>query len=136
MRSNNSQQIHNRKRLKTFRKALRNNLTPAEAGFWNLVKNKKLDGRKFRRQHSVGNYILDFYCPAERIAIELDGEGHYQDDKRVYDFARRKYLESLEIRVLRFQNRLVFEDPEWVLGVIRLNFGWRATQNADFTDKE
>ena len=58
---------------KTKRKKLRNNLTPAEAALWNLLKNSQLEGRKFRRQHSVGFYILDFYCPSERMAIELDG---------------------------------------------------------------
>lgn len=66
-------QINNLPYLKTFRKELRNNLTPAEAKFWKIVQNKNFEGRKFRRQHSVGNYILDFYCPSEKLAVELDG---------------------------------------------------------------
>ena len=69
--------LHNLPKLKTFRRKLRSNLTPAEAAFWKIVQNAKLDGRKFRRQHSVGGYILDFYCPAERLGIELDGEVHF-----------------------------------------------------------
>ena len=63
-------QIHNRKNLKQFRKDLRNNLTPAEATLWKAIQRSQLEGRKFRRQHSVGNYILDFYCPKEKLAIE------------------------------------------------------------------
>lgn len=118
--------INNLPQLKNYRIDLRNNLTPAEAKFWKIVQNKNLDGRKFRRQHSIGNYILDFYCCTEKLAIELDGEGHFQDSKRIYDFERRKFLESYGIKVLRFENRLVFEDLEWVIGVIRLNFGWNA----------
>ena len=70
--------VNNLPYLKTFRKELRNNLTPAEAKFWKIVQNKNLEGRKFRRQHSVGNYILDFYCPSEKLAVELDGEVHLE----------------------------------------------------------
>jgi very-short-patch-repair endonuclease len=119
--------INNLPHLKTFRKNLRNNLTPAEARFWKAVQNKNLEGRKFRRQHSVGNYILDFYCPAEKLAVELDGEVHFSDAARDYDRKRRLYLENCGIRVLRFENRLVFEDLEWVLGVTKSNFGWNET---------
>lgn len=79
-----SQQIHNRKVLKQKRKKLRNNLTPGEASLWKFLQKSQLEGRKFRRQHSVGNYILDFYCPGEKINIELDGEYHIpeKDKKR------------------------------------------------------
>lgn len=66
-------EIHNRKHLEQFRKDLRNNSTSAEATLWKYLKGKQL-GKKFRRQHSVGNYILDFYCASDRIAIELDGQ--------------------------------------------------------------
>ncbi len=118
------EKINNLPYLKTFRKTLRNNLTPAEAKFWKVVQNKNLEGRKFRRQHSVGNYILDFYCPSEKLAIELDGEVHFGDAARVYDYERRLFLEHYGIRVLRFENKLVFEELAWVLDVIKSNFGW------------
>ena len=65
--------IHNKIELKPYRKALRKDLTPAEAFLWKYLQNRKLEGRKFRRQHSVGNYIADFYCSSERLVIELDG---------------------------------------------------------------
>ncbi|WP_255518216.1 endonuclease domain-containing protein [Fulvivirga sp. M361] len=67
--------LYNKPELKKFRKELRNNGTSAEATLWTMLKNKQLEGRKFRRQYSVGYYILDFYCTSERLAIELDGAG-------------------------------------------------------------
>ncbi|WP_208643530.1 endonuclease domain-containing protein [Pedobacter miscanthi] len=84
--------IHNLKYLKEWRKELRNNLTPAEATMWKYLQNSKLDGRKFRRQHSVGNYILDFYCPSEKLAIEIDGSCHDDDSAQLYDQKRTDYL--------------------------------------------
>ncbi len=68
--------IHNIKYLEVLRKDLRNNLTPAEATLWKYLQHSKLDSRKFRRQHSVNNYIIDFYCPSEKLGIELDGNIH------------------------------------------------------------
>jgi very-short-patch-repair endonuclease len=115
--------VHNLPHLKHFRKELRKNLTPAEATLWRMLQQKKLDGRKFRRQHSVGNYILDFYCPAERLAIELDGEVHNNVSAQEYDLERDLFLKHFGIKVLRFENRMVFEQPEMVLEAIRLEFG-------------
>ncbi len=123
--SNNSKQnVNNLPKLKSFRKELRNNLTSAEAKLWKVLRNKNFEGRKFRRQHSVGNYILDFYCPSEKLAIELDGEVHFGDKARVYDRERRLFLEYFGIKVLRFENRIVFEELHWILDVIRSEFGW------------
>jgi very-short-patch-repair endonuclease len=73
------EKIHNVKQLKERRKQLRNSLTSAEAKLWGLLKDSQLENRKFRRQHSVGPYILDFYCPSEKLCIELDGEIHYTE---------------------------------------------------------
>jgi very-short-patch-repair endonuclease len=67
---------HNRPELKEVRKKLRNQATPAEAALWKLLSGKKCGGLKFRRQHSVGPYILDFYCPEAKLAIEVDGNAH------------------------------------------------------------
>ena len=67
--------IHSLPKVKELRIALRKRLTPAEAAFWKIVKGSKFEGRKFCRQHSVGNYILDFYCPSEGLAVEFDGIG-------------------------------------------------------------
>ncbi len=125
-RAINKHQLNNLPYLKTFRKKLRNNLTPAEAKFWTLVQNSKLEGRKFRRQHSVGNYILDFYCPSEKLAIELDGEVHFNETAQLKDAERTMFLNYYGIKVLRFENKLVFEQTEQVLDEIKESFGWSA----------
>jgi very-short-patch-repair endonuclease len=117
--------LNNLPHLKTFRKELRKNLTPAEAKLWSLLKGKQL-GRKFRRQFSVGNYILDFYCPSENLAIELDGQGHFEATQAEYDAERDLFLLHTGIKVLRFENKLVWDNPEGVLEEIKKNFGWRA----------
>ncbi|MBK9152711.1 MAG: endonuclease domain-containing protein [Chloracidobacterium sp.] len=114
--------IHSLPYLSEFRKGLRKNLTPAEAAFWKLVKNSEFEDRKFCRQHSVGNYILDFYCPSEKLAVELDGTRHFSSTGAAEDRERTEYLESIGIRVVRFENRQVFEETEWMLDVIRANF--------------
>jgi very-short-patch-repair endonuclease len=110
--------------LQTFRTSLRRNLTPAEARLWSYLKSSKLEGRKFRRQHSVGDYILDFYCPSERLAVELDGEVHTSDLAIIYDYDRELFLEFYGIKVIRFENFLVFDEPEFVLLRIAGEFGW------------
>lgn len=115
-------QINNLKHLTPFRKTLRKNLTPAEAFLWKQLKNSQLENRKFRRQHSIGNYILDFYCPAERLAIELDGEYHFTPEGIKYDKIRTEYINNESIKVIRFENKIVFENTEWVLTEIKNNF--------------
>ena len=115
-------QIHNRKEFEGRRKHLRKKLTAAEATLWSLLKGKQLDGRKFRRQHSVDKYVLDFYCSSENLAIELDGEQHFTDVGLVYDEKRTNYLNSLNIHVLRFENEEIFQSPEGVLAEIKRHF--------------
>jgi very-short-patch-repair endonuclease len=115
-------QIHNLKLLEDFRKTLRNNSTSAEATLWNMIKNKKLDGRKFRRQHSVMNYVIDFYCSDEKLAVELDGEPHFTTAGIKHDAARTKFLNSLGITVIRFENQIIFDDPHSILAYIRKHF--------------
>ena len=114
--------IHNKPSLKEKRKQLRNNSTSAESTLWTYLKKKQLDGRKFRRQHSVDNYILDFYCPSENLAVELDGEDHFWEEGIRRDKERTTYLNSLNIREIRFENRWVFADIEYVLCEIRKMF--------------
>jgi very-short-patch-repair endonuclease len=115
--------------LQTFRTELRKNLTPAEASLWKVLKGSQLEGRKFRRQHSVGDYILDFYCPAERLAVELDGQVHRSERAELYDHERKLFLNYYGILVLRFENFLVFDELEYVLGNIRYWFGWWARES-------
>ena len=114
--------IHSLPKIAALRRVLRKRLTPAEAAFWNLVKNSRFEDRKFCRQHSVGNYILDFYCPSEKLAVELDGKRHYSSAGLLYDQERNAFLESKGIRVVRFENKDIFDETEWVLDIIRANF--------------
>ena len=111
--------LHNKKYLQKNRKDLRNNLTSAGARLWSLLKNKKLDGRKFRRQHSISNYIVGFYCPKEKLIIELDGHIHFNPVNENSDNERDTYLKKLGFNVLRLENKLVFKQPEMVLNSIR-----------------
>ncbi len=86
---------------------------------WKALSNNKLDGKKFRRQHSIGKYIVDFYCPSERIIVELDGQPHFNPISQVYDFERDEWLRSLNFRVLRFENWRVRQNVGLVLETIR-----------------
>jgi len=88
-------------------------MTPAEQVLWEALRGKKLDGLKFRPQHPVGPFILDFWCPARKLVVELDGDIHQgQED---YDDARTKQLESYGYRVIRFHNEEVLADLPSVL---------------------
>jgi very-short-patch-repair endonuclease len=114
----NNKNLFNRKSLRSFRSSLRNSSTSAEVALWVMLKSKKLEGRKFRRQYSIGSYIVDFCCPSEKLIIELDGAPHGEYQRIQKDEIRDKYLESLGFTVLRFENRFVFQDPEYLKGEI------------------
>lgn len=116
---------HNLPTLKTFRRELRSQLTPAEAKLWSYLQSGQLEGRKFRRQHSVASYILDFYCASESLAIELDGEVHNSDFAAEYDHERDVFLSYTGIKVMRFENYIVFDSPGWLLEQVRGQFDWR-----------
>ncbi len=115
-------QIHNVNYLTYRRRSLRNNLTPAEAKLWSILKNSGFHDKKFRRQHSIENYIVDFYCPTEKIIIELDGQVHFEPAQMQYDMERDKRLTELGNTILRFENKLIFKDLEGVLQQIKNNF--------------
>ena len=103
--------LHNRPALKAFRRNLRTGATAPEKVLWGLLRGRGLGGRKFRRQHSVGRYVLDFYCPAERLAIELDGGVHDDPARATYDAEREAYLRAQGIRVVRLPNAALVEAP-------------------------
>ena len=113
---------HNKIQLIPFRKKLRNEATSAEAELWKHISHRKLAGRKFRRQHSIGYFILDFYCPSEKLAIELDGEDHFWKKGIDKDLKKELFLLGHSIRVLRFENKWVFQDLEYVLKTISATF--------------
>lgn len=114
--------LHNRKELKARRKHLRNNGTSAEATLWTLLSNKQLEGRKFRRQHSIKNYIVDFYCPSEKLIIELDGDIHFSEAGLEYDQKRDSELRALGFKIIRIENEDVFLATMAVLDKIKSYF--------------
>jgi len=113
--------IYNNRSKKTLRKNLRKSTTSAEAILWTCLQNRKLLGKKFRRQFGIGRYIVDFYCPECRLAVELDGAPHFAPSVVEYEANRTKYLESHGIKVIRFENRAVHDQIEFVLETIREN---------------
>jgi very-short-patch-repair endonuclease len=110
--------IHNIQRLIDRRKELRKNQTPMEEKLWWYLKDKRL-GLKFRRQHSIGGYILDFYCKEKRLIIEIDGEIHLKNENKEYDAIRDKYFEELDYKTLRFRNGEVMNDVKKVVDKIK-----------------
>ena len=92
-----------------FRRTLRSTSTAAEATLWTILKGRQIGGLKFRRQYSIENNILDFYCVEIKLAIELDGDYHNQSLVDTHDYERDKFLENrYGIMTLRFENRIVF----------------------------
>ncbi|WP_248724323.1 endonuclease domain-containing protein [Seonamhaeicola sp. ML3] len=114
--------IHNLKQLEERRKHLRKHLTSAEATLWKHLQLKQLGGRKFRRQHSIEHFIVDFYCPQEKLIIELDGAVHLDFAQQNYDLERTRRLEYLGFKVIRFENKMIFEDLAFVLQEISHSF--------------
>ncbi len=98
---------------------LRSEMTPAETVLWNALRKEGIPGIRFRRQHAIGRFVLDFYCPAERLAVEVDGGVHDEPDQAEYDRARTEALSQLGIRVLRVRNEEVMRDLESVIERIK-----------------
>ena len=94
---------------------LRKNQTPAEETLWQLLRNKKLNGLKFRRQHQIGHYIVDFYCHERKLIVELDGAVHDTPERQKHDSVRNKFLTSSGFKIIRFRNEEVFNNIEEVL---------------------
>jgi very-short-patch-repair endonuclease len=106
-------------KLYQYGRELRQSSTKAEKILWEYLRNRKLDGIKFRRQHPIDKFIADFYCHEKKLVVELDGAVH--DDKvcAQYDEARTYELEGSGIRVIRFRNNEVENNIEFVLGEIK-----------------
>ena len=111
--------VFNRSELSTRRKDLRRNATLPERRLWFELKNKRVEGIKFRRQCSIGNYIADFFAPEIRLVIEIDGETHVGDIPEQHDKERTHYLSSLDIICLRFRNEDVRDHLDGVITIIR-----------------
>jgi very-short-patch-repair endonuclease len=118
-----------RTREKTERsRRLRRDVTDVERRLWSKLRNAQIDGASFRRQHPAGRYILDFYCPALQLAIELDGGQHAQASSR--DQQRDEWLGERGVTVLRFWNSDLIENLSGVLEVIALKVSELKEQRA------
>ena len=103
------------KGLKPFSQQLRKNMTDAERRLWTRIRCKQLKGLQFYRQKTIGDYIVDFYCPQAKLVIELDGGQHYTEEGKEQDKVRDEYLVSLGLQVLRFSDREVLTQADSVL---------------------
>ena len=93
--------------------------TPAEAALWEAIRLKRLDGFKFRNQHAIGAYVVDFYCHEAKLAIEVDGEYHLEPNQKEYDEERTMRIEASGVKIIRFTNQKVLTNLEEVLVKIR-----------------
>ncbi|QSB03562.1 endonuclease domain-containing protein [Methylomonas sp. EFPC1] len=105
--------------MKTNARKLRGDMTDAEQKLWQRLRRKQINGWQFYRQKPLGSYIVDFYCAAAGLVVELDGSQHFEAEHQAADQQRDVYLQSLGLRVLRFDNRQVLLETEAVLEVIR-----------------
>ncbi len=103
---------------KSNRRRLRKEQTYTEALVWRYLRNRKLSGCKFRRQYSIDKYVIDFFAPGIKLAIEIDGDVHDQPEQKEHDLERQSYLESFGIRFIRIKNEEFFDSPNKAFGRI------------------
>ncbi|WP_165229230.1 endonuclease domain-containing protein [Aquisphaera insulae] len=111
-------EFFNRGSEKERRRELRGRMPLAEVLLWSQLRRGQLLGYRFRRQYSVGSFIVDFYCPRLKLAIELDGDSHFSEEAKAYDARRQHFIEEFGIRFLRFTNQDVLDNMDGVLEVI------------------
>jgi very-short-patch-repair endonuclease len=107
-------------------KDLKREMTPAEKILWEQLRNNKLDGHKFRRQHPIGKFIVDFYCHEKKLIVELDGGIHDEEYVKERDESRTFELENFELHVIRFQNEEIFRNLDSVLNQIKWSLGTKS----------
>jgi len=107
--------VFNRASEKSERRQLRSKMARAEVLLWSKLRGQQVGGLRFRRQYSVGPYVLDFYCPQAKLAIEVDGDSHFGDGAEPRDARRQSYIESFGIRFLRCTNADVYDNIEGVI---------------------
>jgi very-short-patch-repair endonuclease len=105
---NNKKHLRIHPQVRQRARELRQPLTPAEQRMWQILRSRQIQGYKFRRQHPLGRFIVDFYCARVRLVIEVDGDIHKKQVE--YDLERTKWLESNGYSVIRFENKAVIED--------------------------
>jgi very-short-patch-repair endonuclease len=110
--------FYNHPALKNRRRDLRQKETPQESILWKELRNLQL-GTRFKRQFSISGYVVDFFCPKSRIAVEVEGGVHNLANNKIYDRFKRKIIESQDITILRFSNNDVENNMKSVLQKIK-----------------
>ena len=110
--------VHNIIETKDLRRRLRKEETPAEKVLWEALRNRKLNGEKFTRQHGIGSYVADFHCSKHKLVIELDGGIHLRKDVVERDKVRSEFIEAWDITIIRFTNEEVLNGLADVLDEI------------------
>ncbi len=119
-KNNNTLHQGAKSRIFTHAKALRNSMTEAENVLWNQLRNSRLNGYKFRRQHPIKRFIADFYCHEAKLVIEIDGEIHHEPRNKEHDDGRTYELQESDIRVIRFTNQEILNSMSMVLNNIHI----------------
>ena len=119
---NNSNDLHLESKGEIFSNAkeLRRKMTEAEDKLWSALRNKRLNGFKFRRQHPINKFVADFYCHEVRLIVEVDGEVHDEIDRKEHDELRTYVLKEFDVTVIRFSNQEVLKSLDMVLNLINL----------------
>jgi very-short-patch-repair endonuclease len=111
--------LYNKSPSKHLRKKLRNNMPTPEIVLWQHLRNRQINGYKFRRQAGIGNYIVDFYCPKLKLVIEIDGDSHFESNSAIQkDKERQQKIQNNGIKFLRFTNTDITENIEGVIAKI------------------
>jgi very-short-patch-repair endonuclease len=116
---NDMTEVFNKHQMKERRQELRRNMTEPENIFWSRIRRIQIDGIRFRRQYSIDNFVVDFYCPEFKLAIEVDGESHNKPDAKEYDAEREDIIKQHGITFLRFANTEIIHNLDDVLTKIQ-----------------
>jgi very-short-patch-repair endonuclease len=111
-------EFFNRENEKRRRRELRNSMPDAEVILWSRLKGRQLLECKFRRQYSVGSFVIDFFSAEIKLGIELDGDSHFQGGAQEYDQRRQQFIESFGIKIVRILNAEVYQNLDGVLEMI------------------
>jgi len=111
----------NKTEVKCLRRCLRRNAPLPESILWSQLRNRQLSNSKWKRQYSIGKFVVDFYCAERRLAIEIDGDSHFNKKAQEYDKEREEYIKSMDINFLRFTNMDVMNNLEGALEKIIFN---------------
>jgi very-short-patch-repair endonuclease len=101
----------NKSSEKAKRKKLRQNSTEAEILIWRFIRNRQIQGFKFKRQYSIDHFVIDFYCPELKLAVEADGATHNESGRKEYDIRREKYLKKFGLNFVRIKDEELFGNP-------------------------